>query len=120
MAHSIEEVKKSQKKFLIVGAILFIGTVVTVAVAKIPALDIGVHGFDTADLILGLLIATIKASLVLMIFMHFTGEKFMVYFSMGIAVIFTICMVWLIGWSKADPIQFENEDVFRSGIVTES
>jgi hypothetical protein len=44
--------------------ILFIGTIVTVLVATVPALDVGHHGFDIWDAILGLAIAATKASLV--------------------------------------------------------
>ena len=53
MADTPEAIKKSQKLYLLIGAVLFVFTVVTVAVATVPALDIGRHGFDTADMILG-------------------------------------------------------------------
>ncbi len=80
MADSEADIKKAIRTYIFVGALLFCGTVVTVAVATIPALDIGGHGFDTADLVLGLLIACVKASLVMMIFMHLNHEKKLVYF----------------------------------------
>ena len=68
MADSPEAVKKAQKLYLLIGAILFVFTVVTLMVATVPALDVGQHGFDKADMVLGLFIATIKAGLVAAIF----------------------------------------------------
>ena len=83
MADSPEEIQKAIRKYLIVGAILFAGTVLTVLVATVPALDIGGHGFDAADCVLGLAIATTKASFVAIVFMHLSAEKKAVYWIFG-------------------------------------
>ncbi|MEM9080847.1 MAG: cytochrome C oxidase subunit IV family protein [Verrucomicrobiota bacterium] len=106
MADSVEEIKKATKTYLVVGLLLFVGTVVTVAVATIPALDVGGHGFDTADLILGLLIASVKASLVLFIFMHLNHEKKLVYFLLVLGFVAGIFLMWLTGWAFTDPIEY--------------
>ena len=58
MADSVEEIKKAQKLYILIGLVLFVFTVVTVAVATQPWLDFGGHGFDMADMTIGLLIAT--------------------------------------------------------------
>ena len=68
--NSPEEIAKVKKAFKIVGAILGVCTVLTVAVAVWAPLDFGAHGFDTADMVIGLIIATFKASMVALIFMH--------------------------------------------------
>ena len=70
MADTPEAIRKSIRTYLFVGGILFIGTIVTVMVATVPWLDVGHHGFDAMDAILGLAIAATKASLVAAIFMH--------------------------------------------------
>ena len=75
MADTPEAIKKSVRTYLFVGGILFIGTIITVLVATVPMLDVGQHGFDKWDCILGLTIATTKAFLVAFIFMHLNHEK---------------------------------------------
>jgi len=107
MADSIEEVKKAQKLYLFIGLVLFAFTVATVMVATVPALDIGRHGFDPADMVLGLLIATTKASLVALIFMHLNHEKAWVYWLFGFGLFFGVAMAALIFLAKSDPIHYE-------------
>ena len=75
MADTPEAIKKSVRTYMFVGGILFLGTVITVLIATVPALDFGRHGFDAMDCVLGLTIATIKASLVAFLFMHLNHEK---------------------------------------------
>ncbi len=70
MADSPEAIQKSLRLYTLIGGVLFAGTIITVMVATVPALDFGKHGFDVADMVLGLLIASVKASLVAAIFMH--------------------------------------------------
>ncbi len=107
MADTAEDIKKSIRLYLIIGAALFVGTIVTVLVATVPALDFGRHGFDSADMILGLLIATTKASLVAAIFMHLNHEKKAVYWLFSSGIVFAIFMVFLIFWAKDDPIHYD-------------
>ena len=104
MADTPEEVKKSIRTYLIVGLILFGGTVLTVMVATMGALDVGGHGFDMMDCILGLAIATTKATLVAAIFMHLNHEKKAIYWIFGGAFVFVFAMFGLIALAKSDPI----------------
>jgi caa(3)-type oxidase subunit IV len=112
MSDNPEDIKKTVRSYLFVGGILFVGTVLTVLVATVPWLDVGRHGFDIWDCILGLTIATIKASLVAFIFMHLNHEKKAVYwlFASG------LCMVCSLGGLTAlamyDPIV---DHLFYSG-----
>ena len=89
MSDTPEAIKKSVLRYLFVGGVLFLGTILTVLVATVPALDIGEHGFDKWDCILGLTIATIKASLVAFIFMHLNHERKAVYwlFASGLCMV---------------------------------
>ena len=72
-------VRRSLRAYLIVGIILFSGTIATVLVATVPALDVGKHGFDKWDAGLGVTIAAVKASLVAAVFMHLNHERRIVY-----------------------------------------
>lgn len=104
MADTPEAVRKSIRTYLLIGAILFIGTILTVMVATLPILDVGHHGFDTMDCILGLAIATTKATLVAAIFMHLNHEKKAIYWIFGGAFVFVIGLFGLIALAKSDPI----------------
>ena len=106
MADSIEQIQKTKKLYMLIGALLFIFTGVTVAVATVPWLDFGRHGFDAIDAVIGLLIASFKASLVMLIFMHLNHEKKLVYQVFGMSLVFAVILVWLTGWSFEDPIQY--------------
>lgn len=113
MADSPELIKKSIKTYTLIGLVLFIFTGVTVAVATVPALDIGVHGFDKWDMILGLLIASFKATLVGYIFMHLNHEKKAIYWIFFGAIVFFAFMIILIMSAKSDPIHYNG---FRFGL----
>lgn len=106
-------IKKAKKTYLIVGLLLFCGTGATVAVATIPWLDVGGHGFDVWDMLLGLAIATLKASLVAAIFMHLNHERGMIYFMIGLACIHAIGMFvgtwWHFGDMIYNPFFFEGD-----------
>ena len=107
MADSPEEIKKHIKLYLLIGGALFVCTVLTVLVAKVEFLDVNERGFDWADMVIGLLIATFKATLVALIFMHLNHEKKLIYWFFGFGIIFGISLMALTGLAFADPIQFE-------------
>lgn len=104
MAETPEAIRKSIRTYLFVGAVLFAGTIATVLVATVPWLDVGHHGFDTMDAILGLAIAATKASLVAAVFMHLNHEKKAVYWIFGSGLCFVFWLFFLIGFAKKDPI----------------
>jgi caa(3)-type oxidase subunit IV len=104
MADTPEAIRKSIRTYLMIGVILFIGTVVTVMVATVPWLDVGHHGFDIKDAILGLAIAATKASLVAAVFMHLNHEKKAVYWIFASGIVFVIALFALTGLAKSDPI----------------
>jgi len=104
MANSVEEIQKSKKTYLLVFGALLVGTVITVLVATVEALDVGIHGFDKWDAILGLLIATVKASLVGLIFMHLNHEKKAIYWIFISALILCAAMFGLLFLAKYSSI----------------
>lgn len=97
-------IRKQLRIYFIVGAVLFAGTLATVAVATVPWLDIGDHGFDRWDMALGLLIAAFKASLVAAIFMHLNHERRMIYFISTFAVLHCAGMMLLLALAEADRV----------------
>ena len=107
MADTPEEIKKHFKIYSIVGGLLFIGTVITVLVAYVPALDFGEHGFDHIDAIIGLAIAATKASLVALIFMHLNHEKKAVYWIFLGSLFFGAVLILLFAFGFLDPITFD-------------
>ncbi|MCW1885417.1 cytochrome C oxidase subunit IV family protein [Luteolibacter flavescens] len=113
MADSPEAIQKSLRLYKLIGAALFVGTVVTVAVATVPALDFGKHGFDTADMVLGLAIASVKASLVAAIFMHLNHEKSLIYWVFGFGIIGAVILLLLTGLAESDPLHYNG---FKDGV----
>lgn len=107
MADSPEEIKSHFGLYKTIGGILFAGTVLTVAVATIPWLDFGGHGFDKADAILGMAIATTKASLVAWFFMHFNHEKKAIYWIFLGSLVFAAILIALFALAMTDPITFD-------------
>jgi caa(3)-type oxidase subunit IV len=73
-------------------------------VATGPALDIGGHGFDVWDAVLGILIATTKATLVAAIFMHLNHEKKLIYWVFFGAIFFFFAMGGLFALAESSPI----------------
>lgn len=104
MADTPDAVRKSIRIYLFVGAVLFLGTIITYLVATVPLLDAGAHGFDAMDAIIGFAIAATKASLVAAIFMHLNHEKKAVYWIFGSGLIFVIALFGLTALAKSDPI----------------
>jgi caa(3)-type oxidase subunit IV len=113
MADSPEAIRKSLRLYKMIGGVLFAGTIITVLVASVEALDIGEHGFDKWDMILGLTIATIKASLVAAIFMHLNHEKRLIYWLFGLGIGAAICLVGLVALAESDPIRYNG---FKIGV----
>lgn len=101
------DIKKALKLYTLIGGVLFIGTIMTVAVAVVPALDWGDRGFSTGDLVIGLLIASVKASLVMYIFMHLNHEKKLIYLFYGMAGFFALCLYFITKMAYVDPIKYD-------------
>lgn len=108
MANSIEEIHKAKKTYMAVFGALLVGTVLTVLVASPPSwlywLDVGGHGFDIWDAIVGLLIAGTKASLVAVIFMHLNHEKKLIYWVFFGSIFFALCLAGLLWLAVGSPI----------------
>tara|TARA_A100001037_G_scaffold277274_1_gene277180 strand:- start:8 stop:316 length:309 start_codon:yes stop_codon:yes gene_type:complete len=96
MADTPEEIKKHLKLYWKVGYVLLFCTVLTVGVTYIPVIGDNIW--------LGLGIATFKAGLVALIFMHLNSEKSMIYKVLLYTVFFAIGMMFLTLLALYDPI----------------
>lgn len=82
--HELEHIRSHLKFYWAIFGALGVFTLLTVGVAH---LDFGSHANNFA---VGLLIATIKASLVALFFMHLWGEKKLIYRILAFTVFFAI------------------------------
>ncbi|MEZ5300030.1 MAG: cytochrome C oxidase subunit IV family protein [Verrucomicrobiales bacterium] len=102
MADSPEAIKKHIKTYLLVGATLFVFTAITVWIAYI---DLGTL---TRNITVGLLIASFKASLVALIFMHLNHEKGLIYKFLVFTTIFFLSLMVLTLLALSDPMFSES------------
>ena len=80
MSHEVD-IDKTVRTYMIVFGALLVGTVLTVAVSYIEMSHV-------PAITVALLIACAKGSLVVLFFMHLIDEKKLVYWLMGLAVVF--------------------------------
>jgi cytochrome c oxidase subunit IV len=81
--------------YLAVFAALLVLTLVTVAVSY---LDLSA----TPTVLVALVIATSKAALVAMFFMHLKGERAMVYWPLGLTLLLFVGLFASLFWGEAD------------------
>ena len=80
------EVKKTVRAYLMVGAALFAGTAITVAVNQ-------VHLMVPLAITVALIIATIKGSMVAGVFMHLSHEKKWIYGALLLTIAFFVVLM---------------------------
>lgn len=95
MSDHSDDISKHIRGYLIIGGVLIIGTVLTVLASYI---DLGHHW----NIVLALVIATSKASLVALYFMHLISEKQLIYTVLGFTTFFLVGMMGLVLWHYAD------------------
>jgi caa(3)-type oxidase subunit IV len=95
------EIQKTVRTYLKVGAALYVGTVITVAVNQI-------HLAVPLAITVALIIAATKGSLVASIFMHLSHEKKWIYGSLLITVAFFIVLMSVPFFTVSDTIGSPN------------
>jgi cytochrome c oxidase subunit 4 len=88
---------KAIRKYLAVGALLLVFTVITVAVNQ-------VHLAIPLAITVALVIAIMKGSMVASIFMHLSDEKKWIYGSLVLTVVFFIVLMMLPNLTVSDTI----------------
>ena len=92
------DVSKHVKKYLMVGGLLLFFTIVTVALSYI---DFGSHKLNIG---VGMLLATVKATLVAAIFMHLSAERKLIYRVLVFTAFFALALFFLTYLHWYDPI----------------
>ena len=90
-------IKKSIRTYYMVGGLLLVFTVITVAVNQ-------VHLAIPLAITVALIIATMKGSMVAAIFMHLSHEKKWIYGALLLTVLFFVVLMLLPGLTVADSI----------------
>jgi len=80
------EIKKSIRTYMLVGAVLLVGTVITVAANQL-------HLEVPLAITVALIIATTKGSFVAAVFMHLSHEKKWIYGALLLTVAFFIVLM---------------------------
>ena len=96
--HSPEEIHAAVRKYKWIFGILCVGTIVTVSVPDL--------GSMTTNVIVALIIATVKASCVALIFMHLNAEKKTIYMTLGFPWFFFMGLMGLTIWASEDKPNF--------------
>jgi len=86
-AHEVEHLQAHIKTYWIIFWALIVGTILTVGVPYLIHFDNHVY-----NVILGLAIATAKATLVCLFFMHLNAEKKLIYWMIALAVFGAIAL----------------------------
>ncbi|MDH3284265.1 MAG: cytochrome C oxidase subunit IV family protein [Acidobacteriota bacterium] len=97
MEHSHADIDRHVKRYLIVGAALYVLTIVTVAAWRL-------HLSTGAAIALALAIALVKGSLVAAVFMHLISEKKLIYWTLVITVLFFFVLLLLPLFTNLDPV----------------
>jgi cytochrome c oxidase subunit 4 len=96
-AHSDHDIKAHVRTYMMVFGALLVLTIVTVAVSYL-------HMPVVPAVTVALIIATFKASLVAMFFMHLKGEVKIVYWSLYLTAVFFVLVFALPMWTEGDHI----------------
>jgi cytochrome c oxidase subunit IV len=91
------EVKKTIRQYMMIGGALFAFTVITVLANR-------VHLAVPLAITVGLIIATIKGSMVAAVFMHLSNEKKWVYGSLILTVVFFAVLMLIPLFTISDSI----------------
>jgi len=101
--HEVEHIQGHVRFYLFIFGSLMGLTLATVGVAKFIDFD-GMIGWEGhgLNITVGLIIATIKASLVALFFMHLSEEKKSIYRFLLFTALFAAALFFLCWWSFAD------------------
>jgi cytochrome c oxidase subunit 4 len=109
MAHTADDIHAHVNLYLKVFGALLVLTGITVAVSYL-------HLPHTKAVIVALLIAIAKASLVAMFFMHLKGERPVIFWSLYLTAIFFVLVFWLPMWTENDHIVGTQPNKWSAGM----
>jgi caa(3)-type oxidase subunit IV len=92
------ELQKHVKKYLIIGALLIVFTGITVWLSFV---ELPTHSLN---IIVGMIVATFKAALVALIFMHLNHERPLIYKVLAFTAVFCFVLFILFVMANSDPL----------------
>jgi len=98
-AHTIDHVQRDLKKYIAVGVLLLVFTMITVFLSYVN------FGTIKANIVVALIVATFKAGLVAAIFMHLKAERWTIYRFLLITAFFVAGLFLLTWLAYSDPIR---------------
>ncbi len=104
MSEATHDYSKTKKTYAKVGIALGVCTCITVALGLYPPFDVGPPGPTPGDFVIGLAVATTKASLVALIFMHLNHERGLIYKLLLFTCVFALGLMALTLFSDLDGI----------------
>jgi cytochrome c oxidase subunit 4 len=107
MTDTLEGVKKHIKFYIIIGAALMVLTVVTVLISGVD------FGHPTTNIVIALIVATLKAGMVAAIFMHLFWDMFVhlaiIFKVLIVTAVFFFGLFALTLWSMRDEVKSPKE-----------
>jgi len=98
MADNVEEIQKSVKTYMKVFGALIVLTFITVGLSKV---EMPTHG---QNILIGMIVATFKAALVGLIFMHLNHERSTIYKLMVFTGVLAFVLFILFHMAHTDPL----------------
>lgn len=108
MAHTAEDIHAHVRVYYKVFGTLMVLTLLTVAVSYL-------HLPHTPAVLVALIIAAVKASLVAMFFMHLKGERPIIFWSLAVTAAFFVFLFALPKWTEGDHIVGTRPDAWSAG-----
>ncbi len=110
---------KEKSAYKVVMWSLFVCTFITLGLGKLDFLDFGPPGADWVDILVGISLAGVKASLVSLIFMHLNHEKGLIYKMLLFTLAFFISLMGLTLFAGSDPIveQYETLQTTKGNLT---
>ncbi len=100
MADNVEAIQKSIKWYFIIGGLLIILSGATVGLSYV---ELPTHSLN---ILVGMILATIKASMVALIFMHLSHERSLIYKMLAFTAALAIVLFTLFILAHEDPLVF--------------
>ena len=101
MSDNIEEIQKSVKKYIAIGILLIVFSGITVWLSYV---ELPTHSLN---ILVGMIVATFKAALVALIFMHLNHERGLIYKVLAFTFVFVLAMFALFIFAHGDPLEFK-------------
>jgi caa(3)-type oxidase subunit IV len=106
MEHGHEDLQKHVRKYFKIGVILCVFTIITVGLSFV---ELPTHNLN---IIVGMIVATFKAALVALIFMHLNHEASLIYKILLFTTVFVTGLFVLFYFAHGDGLVFTGFDSY--------